>query len=336
MFNIQDLAELIYKKTITGTNYFVHKSMVVVGNNSTGKSTLLKALLSKIINEGSDKFYYIDAQNRVVINSSKTEFSIRYSEFDVRTILATRFRPDYFAKEDVFDTTYSGGVVTFSELMSDLNVYNKLFKNFMSCDLKRGSLLRDDSFIEGNDTLFYKDDIDIGSISSSEAAKIRLIMEIHYANNQGCKAVIIDEFDDHFDTENMISFMSKLKEYYSKLRFIFVIHNFEALVRLSGFDAIVYNNEKTTPVEVLSLDCNDITELGQVYKIRSRYIGKKNSSEVFLSECISDLVKCGKINEKNRKKILSTDREDLNAKERILYDYIMEHTEDESRITNKI
>ena len=336
MFNIQELAELIYEKTINDLNYFVHRSMVVVGNNSTGKSTLLKELLNKIIIEGNDKFYYIDAQNRVVTNSTKAEFSVHYSEFSVRTILTTRFKPDYFAKEDVFDATYSGGVVTYSELMSDLNTYNKLFNNFMSCDLKKGLLMRRDSFIEGNDTLYYKDNIDIGSISSSEAAKIRLIMEINYANNQECKVVIIDEFDDHFDTENMISFMNKLQEYYSKLRFIFVIHNFEAIVRISGFDAIVYNNEKTSPVKIISLDCDDITELGQVYRIRSRYIGKKKSSEVLLSECISELIKCGKIDEKNRKKILLIEREKLNSKEKILYDYIVEHTEDESRITNKI
>lgn len=330
MFNIQELADLIYEKTVADAEYFVHKSMVVVGNNSTGKSTLLKELLARVINEGSNEFYYIDSQNRVVANSSRAELSIRYSRFDIHTILKTRFNVDYFAKEDVFDTTYSGGVATYSELMADIDAYNALFNNFVSCDLKKDTIMKEDSFIEGNETLFYKDSIEIGSISSSEASKIRLIMEINYASNLGCKVVIIDEFDDHFDTENMISFMSKLKEYYLELRFVFVIHNFEAIVRLSDFDAIIYNNEMTAPVDILLLDCDDITELGQVYKIRSRYIGKKKSTEVFLSECISDIVKSGKINEKNKEEVFRINRETLNSKEKILYDYIVEHTGDEN------
>lgn len=336
MFNIQELAELIYEKTVTDADYFVHKSMVVVGNNSTGKSTLLKELLSKVIEEGNDEFYYIDSQNRVVTNSSRAELSIRYSMFDVQTILKARLNVDYFAKEDVFDTSYSGGVASFSELMADVEAYNVLFNNFFPCDLKKDFLMKEDSFIEGNETLFYKDSVEIGAISSSEAAKMRLVMEINFARNLGCKVVIIDEFDDHFDTENMISFMNKLKEFYSELRFIFVIHNFEAIVRLSGFDAIIYNNEETAPVDILLLDCDDITELGQVYKIRSRYIGKKKTSEILLSECITDIVKLGKVNDKNKEKILHIERESLNSKERILYDYIMEHTRDEGCITNKI
>lgn len=330
MFNIHELSELIYRNTIEDVDYLTHRSMIVVGNNSTGKSTLIKELLSKVLGEKREEFYYIDSQNRVVTNSARTELSVRYSKFSVLTILDTRFSADYFAKEDVFDSTYSGGVVTFSELMADLDAYNVLLNNFMQCDLKKGSLMRDDSLIEGNETLFYKDSIEIGSISSSEAAKIRLVMEINYAKTEGCKVVIIDEFDDHFDTENMVSFMNKLKEFYSELRFVFVIHNFEAIVRLNGFDAIIYNNEVTAPVDILLLDCDDISELGQVYKIRSRYIGEKRESEVFLSECVSDIVKLGKVSEKNMEKFVHTERETLNSKERVLFDYIVEHTGDES------
>ena len=329
MFDIEKLAERIYERTVVDMDYFVHRSMIVVGNNSTGKSTLLKELFKKVIKERSKEFYYIDSQNRVVANSSRTEMSLHYSDFKIQNILTARFKADCFAKEDVFDNGYSGGVVTFSELMEDYKKYNNLLNNFLACDLKRGSLTRDDSIIGGNDTLYYKDSIEIGSISSSEAAKIRLIMEINYAYEQRCKVVVIDEFDDHFDTDSMISFMEKLVEYYFELRFVFVIHNFEAIVRLNGFDVILYNNEKTAPADILSLDSDDITELGQVHRIRSRYIGKRRTQVIFLSECISGIVKYGKLDEIYKKQILQMGREGLNSKERILYDYIMENTGDE-------
>lgn len=331
MLNMQDLSELIYLNTLNDENYFYHKNIVVAGNNSSGKSTLLKMMLQKIIKDGCDKFYYIDSQNRVVIEPTNDRLGICYADFDLVSIISTRSDPDFFSKKDVFDQRYSGGIVTYSELMEDLDKYNRLFKVFMpDIELTKGTLLSNDTYIEGTDTIIVRDKYSISHLSSGEAAKMRLIMEINYANSLGCKAVIIDEFDDHFDSENMLSFIEKLVEYFYNLRFVLVMHNFEILVRINAMDAVIYNNEKTSPAEIWPVDCDDITELGQIYKIRSQYIGKKSPQEILLSSCVSDIVKKGKISVGNRQKFETLNRKELNAKERILFDYIEEHAQDES------
>lgn len=239
MFNIRELAQLLYDRTLTDTEFLSHRNMVVVGNNSTGKSTLLKVLLDKIIENNNEEFYYLDSQNRIVIERLEENLSVRYSDFDVRTIINARRDVNYFAKADVFTKDYSGGAVTFSELMADIHTYNILIKKFMPVTLNKGSMLKQKSFIGGSETIYVNDKIDIGSISSSEASKIRLIMEINYAASRGCKVVIIDEFDDHFDSDNMVSFIKKLIDNFDKLRFVFVIHNFEVLVRLNSMDAVI-------------------------------------------------------------------------------------------------
>lgn len=337
MFNIQDLSELIYSNTLHDINYFFHKNLVVAGNNSSGKSTLLRALLQKIITNNRNEFFYIDSQNRVVIDQTNDSLGIHYTDFDLASIISTRYDPDYFSKKDAFDKRYSGGVVTFSELMEDLGRYNKLFAEFMEgIVLEKGSLLNEGTIISGSDTIIVNNEFSISSLSSSEAAKMRLIMEINYASSLGCKVVIIDEFDDHFDSDNMLQFMERLVEYFDNLRFIFVIHNLEILVRINAMDAVIYNNETTAPAEICPFDCDDITELGQIYKIRSQYIGRKNASEILLSSCISDIVKIGKISTENKQQFISLNREKLNAKERILYDYIVEHARDESGLTYRI
>lgn len=335
MLSMQNLCELIYLNTLNDENYFYHKNIVVAGNNSSGKSTLLKMMLQKIIKDGCDKFYYIDSQNRVVVEPTNDRLGMCYADFDLASIISTRSDPDFFSKRDVFDQRYSGGIVTYSELVGNLEKYNSLFKVFMpDIELTKGTLLSNNTYIEGADTIVVGDKYSISHLSSSEAAKMRLIMEINYANSLGCKAVIIDEFDDHFDSENMLLFIEKLVEYFDNLRFVLVMHNFEILVRINAMDAVIYNNENTSSKEIWPVDCDDITELGQIYKIRNQYIGKKSSNEILLSSCISDFVKKGKISVENRRKYVLLNRKDLNAKEKILYDYIKEHTKDESRVAN--
>ncbi|MDE6432620.1 MAG: CpaF/VirB11 family protein [Lachnospiraceae bacterium] len=337
MLNIQDLSEIIYLNTLNNKNYFYHKNIVVAGNNSSGKSTLLKKILQTIKKDACDKFYYIDSQNRVVIEPTNNRLGICYADFNLASIISTRSDPDFFSKKDVFDQRYSGGVVTFSELMKYLDKYNRLFKVFMpNITFTKGMLFDNDTIIGGTDTIIVNGKYSISHLSSSEAAKMRLIMEINYANSLGCKAVIIDEFDDHLDSENMLLFIEKLVEYFDKIRFVFVMHNFEILVRINAMDAVIYNNETTSSTEIWPVDCDDITELGQIYKIRSQYIGKKRSNEILLSCCLSDLVKKGKISAINWQRYALLNRKDLNAKERILFDYIEEHAQDESGFTDQI
>ena len=76
---------------------------------------------------------------------------------------------------------------------------------------------------------------EIASISSSEQAKMRIVMEVMIAKEKDCKVVIIDEFDSHFDSEGMVSFLAQLVEKFNEIRFIVIIHNYEVLVNINDF-----------------------------------------------------------------------------------------------------
>ena len=136
--------------------------------------------------------------------------------------------------------------------------------------------------------------------------------------------VIVDEYDNSLDPDNQIKLVSQLMQNYPELRFIFVIHNYALLVQLSGVDAIIYNNPNTAPIDINVVDCDDITAIGEVNRIRTKYIGIKNEDEIFLANCVSECIKRGKLSKDHNEEFIQIDRNTLTVKNRILYDYIVE------------
>lgn len=325
MYNIQEAAEEIYDKINYNQNFVAHNSLVIVGDNTSGKSSLLKLLLEKADEEDREDIYYIDALNRIVVDVKEQKRDVTYSKYSVKEILKTRIQPHFFSNEDVFVDGARGGMVTFSELCKDENyrVYNELFNLFFKCCIEKRT---EYDLLESEEENLFYNGIEINKISSSEAARIRLIMETNYAAVSKCKVVIIDEFDSHFDTDTLVGLINQMIEVFNDLRFIFVIHNFEVLVRLNNIDALIYNNDATAQLDLRMIDCNDITELGQLYKIRSRYMGARTEQEKLLSECVSEIVKKGNLTEEKKKILIEINRETLNSKCRVLYDYVVEST----------
>lgn len=325
VYSISDISKDIYKSVECNTVIFTHKSLVIVGDNSSGKTTLLKNLLAKIRKENDARFYFIDALNRIVYgsDSKNQESELRYSDYTPFEILKERSSASYMSKEDIFPRANKGYLVTYSELCSNIEGYEKILNNFFNCKIKMQSVFKKGSLISGSSILAVNDKT-VDSLSSSEAARIRIIMEIEYAKKCNCKMVIIDEFDNSFDSDNQVKLMQQLQANYPELRFIFVIHNFALLVQLSGMDAIMFNNTDTAPVDINMVDCDDITAIGEVNRIRAKYIGERDKMERFLSSCITELLKNRVVPNEQLRTLNNIDRNKLTIKNRILYDYVME------------
>lgn len=324
MYNIDDVAENIYQSVVNDTKIYCHDSIIVVGDNRSGKTTLLSSLLGKIAENNND-FYFIDSPNRVVYGSEvkNQESEIRFSDFSPWDILKERKSKSFMSKEDIFPKGNKGYLVTYSELSGNTKEYEKIFNSFFKCKIERKSLLGEDSFISGNSILAINNTY-IDNLSSSEAAQIRIIMETEYAKQCECKMVIIDEFCNSLDPDNQVDFASKLKDNYPELRFVFVIHDFSLLVRLSGFDAVIYNNANTSPVPISMLDCNDIKSIGEVNRIRSRFISDIDEYQKFFAHCISEYFKTGKMSDESKEHLNEIKPETLTIRNHILYDYLME------------
>lgn len=332
MLKVEEIVEDIYKNTENNIPLWGHNSIVIIGDNSTGKTTLIKALLDRIIEGKNNKFYFIDSGNRLVVdrvnNSSDIDFSS--DKLNVLSILEARRSDSYFSKEDYFTDQYKGGVVIFSELRKNVDKYNKLVSDFMPLEFSAGSLVGQKSLLGGVDTIHvqnkkYANESDITEISHSEAAMLRILMEVNFAFEKNCKLVIIDEFDSFFDPDNMISFLQKLRDHYPSLRFVVVIHDYSALVRIKGMTALIYNNARTAPAFIQTLNCDDITEYGQVHKVRAKYIGRPSEREELLSQCVEDILSGGTLSKEREDIFRSIIRQDLNAREKIIYDYIEGH-----------
>ena len=325
MYSIENVSEDIYISVLNNSETYNHKSIVVVGDNASGKTTLIKSLLEKIKNEECDDFYFIDSLNRMVYGAEDRNQAseIRYSDFKPLEILKERSSSAYLSKEDIFPKANRGSLVTYSELLGNKDNYELLFNRFFECRLDMGLAVGTESIISGNNILTVNEK-KINSLSSSEAARIRLIMEIEYAKRCGCKMVIVDEYDNSLDPDNQIKLVSQLMQNYPELRFIFVIHNYALLVQLSGVDAIIYNNPNTAPIDINVVDCDDITAIGEVNRIRTKYIGIKNEDEIFLANCVSECIKRGKLSKDHNEEFIQIDRNTLTVKNRILYDYIVE------------
>lgn len=327
MTRMEVLIEGLYC-AITQTKDFVyHKNLVIVGNNSTGKTSLVKALLGRAVIEESKLFYYIDSQNRTIADNSESTTSTIYCDYDVFDILQTRIRKDNIAQHDVFPNQAAGGFVTYSELLANTKIYSDLVEELLgktiSIKPKNETTEKLSKLIESSrrSKLWINSSQDIESLSSSEMAKIRIIMEVQNAINNECNVVIIDEFDIHFDSKEMVRFMAQLISKFSRIRFVFVIHNLEALVELQDMDGLIFikdgNNEW-----IRKIDCNDISQIEEVHRLTTKYTSVRSAYEIVLSDCVSSYVKRKKISKELLEEYKKIDVEVLSAKEKILYNYL--------------
>lgn len=318
--------EKIYDGTKNGM-FFSHRNLVIVGDNSSGKTIILVGLLARIIAENRADCYYIDSKNRVLFDKNE-DLEFKYERFTPFKILTARAKKDNIAKKDIFPDELSGALISYNELLSDISKYSALSQEFID----KSFSIEEENKNEKNiltkminkRKIIVDDNQEIQSLSSSEAAIMRIVMEIEYAVSEQnkCKTIIIDEFDTHLDSNRMILFMDQLVEKYAKIQFIFVIHNLIDLVNISAMDALLLCTEGTTETYIREIDCDDITEIGQVERIKSKIIGKKRAEEILLDKCVNSIVKNGKIDEKLAAEYQLLDYQSLTAKEKILHEYV--------------
>ncbi len=321
MENIETTAQTITNKLLKNEVFYKHSNLIICGENSDGKSTLI----NKIVNNCLDKsleVYYIDPENRKICDPNELAVTKPLEDMSLIKIVKTRLSPANYLKKDVFEGTSSGPAVAYSTIKKSPEKYNELFWDYFGITIKDEE---ENPNGIGMPLILVNDTTEISDVSSSEAAIMRLLLEIHFAiESKDAKIIVIDEFDEYLTEKKAFHFLSTLQKKYENVVFIVSIQSISIVMYLSDFDIALIRRVPEKTVEnnlVRFVDSNNLNEIGQIEKIRD-FFGRKDEDYI-LEEMVSRIVDTGIVNDDDKKFLNGINRQELSGRERILYDYVL-------------
>jgi len=242
---MNELADIILE------NKLQYHDTIIIGNNSSGKSELLKTILFKT---DFENWYLIDSVNRYfsagqIFKMSGEASKVAFSE----KIVENRLKEDNYNLRDTF---YYMGVPTAIE-----NFYfefegkiKELILQFLGVELEvRQSKVGYGVYLDGIES----------TLSSGYQALVRIFMEMEYvsrAMNRG--NVIIDEIDEFLFSYNSGKIFQFLRQKYSQFSFVVTTHSADLIANASAANIVLLSE---SAYELL--DAEDFNSISQVYNI---------------------------------------------------------------------
>ena len=203
-----------------------YKDSIIIGDNSSGKSDILKVLIQS---DEEEKYYFIDAVNRYfnvnqVINRSEPE--IIYS----KEINIHRIDEDNFNRKDSF---YYRGV---PRAIEDFFVSYSEDLTILMCE-----------FLQQKFEIKYENygwevciDGETVTLSSGYQALLRIFIEVvYFTKTRGIGTIVIDEIDEFLSVKNCGKVLNFLREKFKEIHFIVTTHSVYNI-----FDVILRGEEK--------------------------------------------------------------------------------------------
>jgi len=243
---------------------------IIIGDNSSGKSRLLRMLVEKA--GDTDSVYFIDAVNRG-FDVTKVTNDIRESDYK-RTIINTRIQEEYFNIKDSFNC-YGTVTERIEEMYYPLE--DKLQGLFESLTEERfyivkGDVLGEVQFKEGRALL-----------SSGYQAIVRILMELLYYQEKCVKAkrlervvVIIDELDEFLSPGYARKIFSFLKENFPEMELVITTHSCDLIVGAQNANLVVLDKSGYEVIDVN--DYQSVSEVqivfDRIFGVHSRHVSK--------------------------------------------------------------
>ena len=243
---------------------------IIIGENSSGKTLLLKLFIEKIKDDRA--VYFIDAVNRGfdVKKVSKTNKSPKYK----KTILDTRLQDENFNLVDSFNC--------FGTLTERIEIIYQLYEKEVQdlfCELTNDSFkidydapLGEVNFGNGK-----------GLLSSGYQAIVRILLELLYYQDMEIETkalqyawIVIDELDEYLSPKYSAAILKFLKKTFPWARWIVTTHSCDLVASSNDSNIIILDNGS---YEVA--DSNDYTSISEVQIIFDRIFG---NNEAFESE----------------------------------------------------
>lgn len=248
-----------------------YKDTVIIGDNSSGKSLLLKMILEKK-GKGEDT-YFIDAVNRG-FDVSKVTFERRKHEYK-STIIETRLQENIFNMKDSF-SCYGTSTERIEEMYGWLEErVQSLFEELTEerFHITPDSVLGEVRFKEGT-----------GLLSSGYQAIVRIFMELLYYQEK-CLVekqmehgmVIIDELDEFLSPGYAYKIFPFLKKRFRQMEFVITTHSCDLVSGAQNANLIVLDN-----LNFEVMDVNDYQSVSEVQIIFERIFGvhRDQTSEI--------------------------------------------------------
>jgi len=241
---------------------------IVIGDNSSGKTLLLKLFIEKIKNDGS--IYFIDAVNRGF--DVKKISKINRKPVYKRTILDTRLQEANFNLVDSFNC--------FGTLTERVEIIYQLYEKELQ-DLFY-ELTNDRFKIQYDDPI---GEVDFGNgkglLSSGYQAIIRILLELLYYQDMEVETnalqyawVIIDELDEYLSPRYSAAILKFLKKKFPWGRWVITTHSCDLVASTNDSNLIILDNGSYEVVDI-----NDYTSISEVQIIFDRVFGNYGISE---------------------------------------------------------
>ena len=296
------------------TDQLPYADNVVIGDNSSGKTMLLKLFIERVGKE--ENVYFIDAVNRGfdVKRISKTEKKPEYK----RTILETRLRETNFNLQDSFNCygTSTERVEMIYGLYEE-EVQNLFYE--MTGDQFRvlyGDPLGEVVFGEGR-----------GLLSSGYQAIVRIFLELLYYQDMEIEKrrlerawVIVDELDEFLSPRYSAVFLNFLKKKFPWARWLITSHSCDLVAYTQNANLVVLENGNWEIIDI-----NDYSSVSEVQIVFRRLFGAPAEVEPQMNNVLRRLLN-NKMNHiwgsENERCLKQIEEQELTASQRIIVDQI--------------
>ena len=293
-----------------------NKNWIIIGDNSSGKSELLK----KIVSEWNEGVYYIDAVNRYFniseVNTSDTsvDFGITSKEIVSKRIEPERYNlKDSFGENEHIERLYPIYKLKLKSLIKDfLNVELSVEREELPSVFGKGDAK---AKINGEEV----------ELSSGYQALIRLFSEIIFYTEElkGKGIIVIDEVDEFLSPKYSGEILNFLVEKFPENYFIVSTHSSDLIANSYDCNIVALENSNFSVV-----DSNDFTSLTEVNMLFNKILGytekTRENNRDYILQRLFDLKIIGNGTEEEESEFNTINFEELTPTQKVIYKQIKE------------
>lgn len=247
-----------------------HRNAIIVGDNSSGKSEVLKQILTG----QQEGYYFIDSINRN-FNYEKVNRLEDLKE-TYKSVVRCRLMENNFNLVDTFDL-YGTGLDVIEKIYYNYNEkLEAMLKSFLDIDFKIDTI--NDEVLGKKKVLNIDNGID--KLSSGYQAIIRLFLELLYfqdtlEGNITHPVVVIDEINEFLSTKNEERILPFILKSFENMNFVVTTHSADVIASSIDCNIIVLSGNNYE-----CLDGNDFSSVTDVREIFDKIYGLEDKNRV--------------------------------------------------------